>query len=74
MRYACKFENRSTGECRTIVATLSQTECQSIEDLRRHSGGEIADVTAEAYALSRAYREVATGFRHTESPKLMLLA
>jgi hypothetical protein len=70
MRFNCEFEHRDTGECKTIAASLSLTECQSIESLRKHKGSETADVTAAAYALRKAYREVPDGFFHTEPPKL----
>jgi hypothetical protein len=69
MRFNCEFEHQHTGECKTIVASLSLAECQSIESLRKHKGSETADVTAEAYALRKAYSEVPDGFRHTEPPK-----
>ena len=74
MRFSCEFEHRDTGECKTIVAALSLAECQSIESLRKHSGSETADLTAEAYALRKAYSEAPTGFRHSERPKLLHLA
>ena len=68
MRFSCEFENQHTGECKTIVAALSLLECRSIESLRKHKGSETADVTAQAYALRRAYSELPAGFRHTEPP------
>jgi len=71
VRFSCEFEHRDTGECRTIVASLSLAECQSIESLRKHSGSETADLTAEAYALRKAYSEVPRGFRHTDPPKAL---
>jgi hypothetical protein len=74
VRYSCEFEHQNTGECKTIVASLSLAECQSIESLRRHKGNETADVTAEAYALRKAYSEVPDGFRHSEPPKQILLS
>lgn len=74
MRFECEFENQDTGECKTIVASLSLAECQSIEGLRKHEGSEAADLMAEAYALRKAHFEVAAGFRHISPPKLMLLA
>jgi hypothetical protein len=70
MRFNCEFEHRDTGECKTIAASLSLAECQSIESLRKHKGSETADVTAAAYALRKAYSEVPAGFFHTETPKL----
>jgi hypothetical protein len=70
MRFNCEFEHRDTGECKTIAASLSVAECQSIESLRKHKGSETADVTAAAYALRKAYSEVPSGFLHTEMPKL----
>jgi len=74
VRFSCEFENQDTGECKTIVASLSFAECQSIESLRKHQGSETADLTAEAYALRKAYSEVPRGFRHSERPKLLHLA
>lgn len=74
MRFTCHFEHQFTGERKTIVAALSQAECRSLDDLRRHEGCETADVTAEAFALRKCYSEVPRGFLHTEPPKLMLLA
>jgi hypothetical protein len=74
MRYSCEFERPDTGECKTIVAALSLAECQSIESLRKQNGSEAADVTAESYALRKAYSEVPDGFRHTEPPSLVHLA
>jgi hypothetical protein len=71
MRFNCEFEHQDTGECKTIVAALSLMECRSIESLRKHKGSETADVTAQAYALKRAYSEVPLGFRHTEPPSLV---
>ncbi len=74
MRFNCEFEHRDTGECKTIAASLSLAECQSIESLRKHKGSETADVTAAAYALRKAYSEVPDGFFHTEPPKLALVS
>jgi hypothetical protein len=74
MRFNCEFEHQDTGECKTVSASLSLAECQSIEALRRHKGSETAKVTAEAYALRKAYAEVPTGFRHTEQPKQLQLS
>jgi hypothetical protein len=71
MRFNCEFENQDTGECKTITAALSLTECQSIDSLRKHKGSETADCTAEAYALRQAYSEVPSGFRHTERPTII---
>jgi hypothetical protein len=74
MRYQCQFEHRATGECKTVVASLSAEECRSIESLRRHKGNETADVTAEAYALRKAYSEVPAGFLHSEAPQQVYLS
>lgn len=74
MRYECKFEHRTTGECKTVIASLSLEECRSIESLRRHKGSETADITAEAYALRKAYSEVPEGFLHSETPKQVYLS
>jgi hypothetical protein len=74
VRYSCEFEHQDTGECKTIVASLSLAECQSIESLRRHKGSETADVTAEAYAMHKAYAEVPKGFRHTKPPEVVRLS
>jgi hypothetical protein len=68
MRYTCEFEHLDTGECKTVVASLSLPECQSIESLRKHKGSETADVTAQAYALRKAYSEVPNGYRHLKPP------
>jgi hypothetical protein len=40
------------------TAVSRPTECLSIESLRRYKGSETADVTAEAYALRKAYSDV----------------
>jgi hypothetical protein len=71
MRFKCEFEHQDTGECKTIVAELSQMECKSIERLRRNKGSETADVNAQGYALRKAYSELPAGFRHTERPTQM---
>ncbi|MCS3895808.1 hypothetical protein M2171_004941 [Bradyrhizobium japonicum USDA 38] len=74
MRFTCHFLNPKTDERKTIVATLNTAECKSIESLRRHKGNETADVTAEAYALRKAYSEVPEGFLHSEPPKQVHLS
>lgn len=74
MRYTCEFEHQDTGECKTVFASLSLVECRSIEGLCKRKGSETADVTAEAYALRKAYSEVLDGFRHTAPPTLTLVS
>lgn len=74
MRFQRNFINHHTDERRTIVASLSLAEIECIDRLRRHEGSETADLMAEAFALRKSYAEVSDGFRHTEPPKIMLLA
>jgi hypothetical protein len=69
MRFECSFNDPSTGECKAIVISLSAKEVESITSLRKVKGTETADVTALAYALRHAYREVPRGFLHTEQPR-----
>lgn len=74
MRFNCEFKHQDTGARKTIVASLSQAECQSIKSLRKHKGIETAEVTAEAYALRKAYAEVPDGFRHIQPPTVIRLS
>jgi len=72
MRFTCNFLNPDTDERKSIVAALSAAECRSIDSLRKHKGGETAEVHAQAYALRHAYSEVPDGFRHVEPPALVI--
>lgn len=69
MKFNCSFLNPKTDERKTIVASLNDAECKSVESLRKHKGTETADVTAQAYALRHAYRELPTGFHHVDPPQ-----
>jgi hypothetical protein len=69
MRFACSFQHPATGECKSVVATLSAEEIRSVKAL-----GENAEVIAEACALRHAYRQVAEGFVHTEPPRSVVLS
>jgi len=69
MRFNCEFEHLDTGECKTVLSSLSPGEVKSIKALM-----ENADVVAAAMALRHAYAEVPNGFRHTRPPEMILLS
>jgi hypothetical protein len=71
MKFNCSFLNPDTDERKTIVASLNDVECKSVESLRKHKGTETADIHAQAYALRHAYRELPKGFQHIEPPQLL---
>jgi hypothetical protein len=73
MKFTCNFHNQKTDERKTIVVSLNDVECKSVESLRKHKGTDTADLHAQAHALRHAYREVPKGdFHHIEPPQLLL--
>ncbi len=74
MRFNCHFFNADTDERKTVLASLTDLECTSVESLRKYKGTETADVHAKAYALRHAYRELPEGFRHIEPPTAVSLS
>jgi hypothetical protein len=68
MKFSCNFLNPDTDERKIIPVSLSAREVESVEAIR--AAGKDGNVYAQAYALRHAYREVPTGFLHTEPPKL----
>jgi hypothetical protein len=75
MRFNINFVNPKTDERKSIVVKLTDKECASVESLRKHKGTDTAGITAAAYALRHAYREVCPlTFSHVGPPTQISLS
>lgn len=57
MKFYCQFVS-GTGERKDLISTLDPGEVETVKRVRAAEGDAIAQVTAQAFVLKSAYRDV----------------